>query len=192
MLERGSEAKAALDQVIDRAGALVNLRTAISRYRKPRRRFRFFRYGSLKGREGAAHWMARYLMSPEHPGTVGLLTFGSLHDQRNHIRRTSSRIWILHQSESQARTCILNYSTTLLFDRPEIQARHTAFKRGSAYLERYCLLIAFTSYLEAAQRTGSDVTFDEWMAARPDVCTARDAISENPAGGLNLSPHSSG
>ena len=43
MLERGSEAKAALDQVIDRAGALVNLRTAISRYRKPRRRFRFFR-----------------------------------------------------------------------------------------------------------------------------------------------------
>ena len=43
LLERGPEAKAALDQVIDRAGALVNLRTAISRYRKPRRRFRFFR-----------------------------------------------------------------------------------------------------------------------------------------------------
>ncbi len=33
-----------LSQVVDRAGALVNLRTAISRYRKPRRRFRFFRY----------------------------------------------------------------------------------------------------------------------------------------------------
>ena len=37
------QAKAALDELIDRAGALVNLRTAISRYRKPRRRFRFFR-----------------------------------------------------------------------------------------------------------------------------------------------------
>ena len=66
--------------------------------------------------------------------------------------------------------------------RPEIQARHTAFKRGSAYLERYCLLIAFTAYLEAAQRTGADMTFEEWMAARPDVGQARDSILENPAG----------
>lgn len=76
--------------------------------------------------------------------------------------------------------------------RPEIQARHTAFKRGSAYLERYCLLIAFTAYLEMAMRTGSDVTFDEWMAARPDVCTARDAISENPAGEPYVFPRSRG
>jgi hypothetical protein len=66
--------------------------------------------------------------------------------------------------------------------RPEIQARHTAFKRGSAYLERYCLLIAFTAYLEAARRTGADMTFEEWMAARPDVGQARDSILENPAG----------
>lgn len=35
--------QAALDELVDRAGELVNLRTAISRYRKPRRRFRFFR-----------------------------------------------------------------------------------------------------------------------------------------------------
>ena len=32
--------------------------------------------------------------------------------------------------------------------RPEMQQRHSAFKRGSAYLERYCQLIAFASYLE--------------------------------------------
>lgn len=70
----------------------------------------------------------------------------------------------------------------MLACRPELQARHTAFKRGSAYLERYCLLIAFTAYLEAAQRTGADMTFEEWMAARPDVGQARDAILENPAG----------
>ena len=72
----------------------------------------------------------------------------------------------------------------MLTCRPELQARHTAFKRGSAYLERYCLLIAFTAYLEAAQRTGADMTFEEWMAARPDVGQARDAILENPAGEL--------
>lgn len=41
--------------------------------------------------------------------------------------------------------------------RPEINVRDTAFKRGTAYLERYCLLIAFTSYLERTK--GSDITF---------------------------------
>lgn len=35
--------------------------------------------------------------------------------------------------------------------------RDTAFKRGTAYLERYCLLIAFTSFLERTK--GSDITF---------------------------------
>lgn len=43
ILERGTEAKADLDKVIDRCGSLVNLRTAIMRYRKPRRWFRFYR-----------------------------------------------------------------------------------------------------------------------------------------------------
>ena len=32
--------------------------------------------------------------------------------------------------------------------RPELNARHNAFQRGSAYLERYCMTIAFTSYLQ--------------------------------------------
>lgn len=43
ILERGPEAKGELDKVIDRCGSLVNLRTAIMRYRKPRRWFRFYR-----------------------------------------------------------------------------------------------------------------------------------------------------
>jgi hypothetical protein len=30
----------------------------------------------------------------------------------------------------------------------EVSSRHSAFTRGSAYLERYCLLIAFGAYLE--------------------------------------------
>ena len=41
--------------------------------------------------------------------------------------------------------------------RPEINVRDTAFKRGTAYLERYCLLIAFTSFLERTK--GTDITF---------------------------------
>lgn len=66
--------------------------------------------------------------------------------------------------------------------RPEIQARHTAFKRGSAYLERYCLLIAFTAYLEDCRRRQLSTTFEDWMAARPDLCQARNSILDNPAG----------
>lgn len=66
--------------------------------------------------------------------------------------------------------------------RPEIQARHTAFKRGSAYLERYCLLIAFTAYLEDCRRRQLSSTFEDWMAARPDLCQARNSILDNPAG----------
>ena len=116
--------------------------------------------------------------------------------------------------------------------RSELQARHVAFQRGSAYLERYCLLIAFTVYLRQVgarraragrqqgasrapaaapaaaegrlggaaqrprqsaapptpllclallppppgpqcQRRGRRMTFEEWMAARPDVCQVR-------------------
>ena len=34
--------------------------------------------------------------------------------------------------------------------------RHTAFKLGSAYLERYCLLIAFTAYLEVLPSVCTD------------------------------------
>ena len=32
--------------------------------------------------------------------------------------------------------------------RPELQQRTAAFKKGSAYLERYCVLIACAFYLE--------------------------------------------
>ncbi len=35
--------------------------------------------------------------------------------------------------------------------------RHTAFRKGSAYLERYCMLITFAVYLEA-QKTRNQVS----------------------------------
>ena len=109
-LERGSQAKAEVDEVVDACGALINLRTAIMRYRKPPKTNKFYR--------------------------------------------------------------------------PEIQARHVAFQRGSAYLERYCMLIAFAAYLRQCRQRGRQTTFGDWLLARPDVTAAREAIHQNPAGAL--------
>lgn len=43
ILERGDDAKGVLDAVVDQCGSLINLRTAIMRYRKPKRWFTFYR-----------------------------------------------------------------------------------------------------------------------------------------------------
>lgn len=58
-------------------------------------------------------------------------------------------------------------------------ARHSAFTRGSAYLERYCLLIAFGAYLEevtagmegglAAWKDDTLPSFADWLGARPEL-----------------------
>ncbi|KAK9839780.1 hypothetical protein WJX81_000925 [Elliptochloris bilobata] len=109
-LERGGDAKAVVDAFVDRCGALLNLRTEILLYRRPRRSFRFYR--------------------------------------------------------------------------PEINVRHTAFKRGSAYLERYCMLITFAAYLERNRPSGHVLSFRQWVASRPDIISAREAIHQNPAGAL--------
>jgi hypothetical protein len=110
ILERGPQAKAAVDGVVDACGLLLNLRTSIMRYRRPKSARRFFR--------------------------------------------------------------------------PEIQARHSAFQRGSAYLERYCMLVAFAVYLQQCRDHGRRRSFEDWLAARPDVVQAREALHQNPAGAL--------
>ena len=61
------------------------------------------------------------------------------------------------------RRCIDTEVHCLVHGRPEINVRDTAFKRGAAYLERYCLLIAFTSYLDRTR--GSDITFQASTAS---------------------------
>ena len=43
ILENGNDAKAITDRLVDICGGLVNLRTAIMRYRKPQDSLRFFR-----------------------------------------------------------------------------------------------------------------------------------------------------
>lgn len=78
-------------------------------------------------------------------------------------------------------------SPDLVGRRPEINVRHTAFRRGSAYLERYCMLITFAVYLEALRdrnQVKGILTFEEWMAGRPEIIAARDALHQNPAGAL--------
>ena len=109
-LERGAQAKAEVDQVVDACGALINLRTAIMRYRKPKKLNKFYR--------------------------------------------------------------------------PELKARHIAFQRGSAYMERYCMLIAFGAYLRQCRQRGRQTTFADWLLARPDIAAARAAIHQNPASAL--------
>jgi hypothetical protein len=65
----------------------------------------------------------------------------------------------------------------------EVAARHSAFTRGSAYLERYCLLIAFGAYLEevtagmagglAAWKDDTLPSFADWLNARPELNQVR-------------------
>ncbi|KAK2078696.1 hypothetical protein QBZ16_003536 [Prototheca wickerhamii] len=110
VLERGDAAKAAVDAVADAAGTLINLRTTIMRYRRPKSLDKFYR--------------------------------------------------------------------------PEIQARHAAFARGSAYLERYLMLIAFAAYLGECRERGRRASFARWWDARPDIRAARDFVHANPASAL--------
>ena len=66
--------------------------------------------------------------------------------------------------------------------RPEMQQRHAAFKRGSAYLERYCQLIAFAFYLE---HVGPEsCTFADWLGSRPDLKVTRMSWGGAGAGGV--------
>jgi hypothetical protein len=65
----------------------------------------------------------------------------------------------------------------------EVASRHSAFTRGSAYLERYCLLIAFGAYLEevtagmaaglSSYRDGTLPSFADWLSARPELSQVR-------------------
>ena len=46
------------------------------------------------------------------------------------------------------------------------------------------MLITFASYLETQMKHSHKMTFQEWMAARPEILAARDALHQNPAGAL--------
>lgn len=67
--------------------------------------------------------------------------------------------------------------------RPEVNQRHAAFSRGSAYLERYCLLVAFAGYLEQNGANGT-LPFSRWLASRSDLKAALASILSNPAAAL--------
>ena len=61
ILENGNDAKAITDRLVDICGGLVNLRTAIMRYRKPQDSLRFFRCQMLKLPEQPASAMGELL-----------------------------------------------------------------------------------------------------------------------------------
>eukprot|EP00803_Ostreobium_quekettii_P003854 evm.model.scf_787.5 EVM.evm.TU.scf_787.5 scf_787:45503-61553(+) len=69
----------------------------------------------------------------------------------------------------------------------ETHQRHASFKGGMGYLERYCLLIAFSGFLDYMAR-GNSTTFQDWLAARGDVQLALASISLNPAASLSVIP----
>lgn len=66
----------------------------------------------------------------------------------------------------------------------EMQSRNRLFNWGVAYLERYCLLIAFSSYLDHTL-SGTTLTFVEWIAGRPDLGHLLQMIKLNPAFSLS-------
>lgn len=74
--------------------------------------------------------------------------------------------------------------STDTFFRPELQSRHSAFQRGSTYMERYCMLMAFSGYLHECRQKGRTLTFEDWLSTRTDITTAVDGIHQNPAGAL--------
>jgi hypothetical protein len=55
-----------------------------------------------------------------------------------------------------------------------VAARHFAYRRGSAYLERYCLLVALGAYLEA-EGLRSTTSFEAWLDARPELKQVRSS-----------------
>ncbi|KAG1680951.1 hypothetical protein FOA52_009910 [Chlamydomonas sp. UWO 241] len=108
LLEEGEGSKNVVDNMVDAASDMINLRVAIMKYRKPRSLYKYIR--------------------------------------------------------------------------PELQQRNGAFKKGTAYLKRYCMLISYAFYLE---HVGPEATpFSGWVDQRPDLTAALAAIQSNPAAAL--------
>jgi hypothetical protein len=67
----------------------------------------------------------------------------------------------------------------------EVAARHFAYRRGSAYLERYCLLVALGAYLEA-EGLRSATSFEAWLDARPELKQVRSAAATLAVAGVSM------
>jgi hypothetical protein len=69
--------------------------------------------------------------------------------------------------------------------RSETGARHNAFSRGSAYLERYCMMIALAGYFDECG-LGSATTFRQWLANRWGAAAGGLGWGGGAEGGLGL------
>lgn len=213
-------------QVVDACGVLINLRTAVLRYRQPRSLDRFFRCARKVGWQcgvpcgpSSNPYSADPLRSQEQrtPRTRILLPRLQLSRkaQRNtpQPRNPLSHLPLAPQARDSGPAQRLPAGLRLP---GEVLHAHRldglpAGKLGPgsrlAWLPRsaagatprlgqnparFCLgiphIVASPCLppppLQFCQSRGRRLTFEEWMAARPDVCQARDFIHQNPATAL--------
>ncbi len=162
-----------LDRTVNACSAVINLRTAIMRYRTPRNTHRYV--------------MCMYVLLLLL--VVVVVVFFGVSLCLSWLYCTPSYVLPSTYTYTPTHTYIHPRTPTHSFFRPEINARSTAYKRGIAYLERYCLLIAFQAYLAIDTTPGRHAkSFDEWYNARPDVKRALAAISQNPTVALAPMP----
>ena len=68
-----------------------------------------------------------------------------------------------------------------------VQGRHAAFRRGTEYLERYFILVAFACWLDCDHYHSGRGSFYEWFANRQDLKELKKTIRTNPGAALTVS-----
>uniref|UniRef100_A0A7S3QUH6 Tyrosine specific protein phosphatases domain-containing protein n=1 Tax=Dunaliella tertiolecta TaxID=3047 RepID=A0A7S3QUH6_DUNTE len=117
-------------------------------------------------------------------GYVGVRRVARLLEEGEAAKRTLDAALDAASSLINLRVSIMKYRkprSSYKYIRPELQQRDAAFKKGGAYLERYCKLIAFAYYLE---HVGPEIKFGDWVNSRPDLKAALTAIHQNPGAAL--------
>ncbi|KAL6757552.1 inositol hexakisphosphate-domain-containing protein [Haematococcus lacustris] len=118
-------------------------------------------------------------------GYVGVRRVVRLLEEGEDAKRTLDAVVDSASDLLNLRVSIMKYRkprSSYKFLRPELQQRGAAFKKGSAYLERYCLLLVFAYYLE---HVGPEaVPFSAWVDSRPDLQAALNSLHLNPGAAL--------
>eukprot|EP00197_Chlamydomonas_leiostraca_P007983 CAMPEP_0202863826 /NCGR_PEP_ID=MMETSP1391-20130828/4304_1 /ASSEMBLY_ACC=CAM_ASM_000867 /TAXON_ID=1034604 /ORGANISM="Chlamydomonas leiostraca, Strain SAG 11-49" /LENGTH=1425 /DNA_ID=CAMNT_0049543499 /DNA_START=116 /DNA_END=4393 /DNA_ORIENTATION=- len=122
-------------------------------------------------------------------GYVGVRRVVRLLEEGEAAKKTLDHIVDQASDLINLRVSIMKYRkprSSYKFLRPELQQRNAAFKKGSAYLERYCLLVAFAFYLE---HVGPETSaFSAWVQSRPDLVAALQSLHQNPGAALQPLP----
>eukprot|EP00775_Hariotina_reticulata_P011247 gene11247-11396_t len=104
-------------------------------------------------------------------GYVGVRRVVRLLEHGDNAKRVVDALIDANSQMLNLRVSIMRYRRPRLSyhnHKSEVAARHSAFSRGSSYLERYCMLIAFGAYLDA-EGPRSSTSFQRWLGARPEL-----------------------